>query len=241
MGLFSTVLHIYRKNQQEIVNALLNELKQGYGFSSFLRLNINDFNYKEVFESNVYTKQGIFYLVTQTHGNWVTVIELNVSIDNPLYLSSLTDSLSKRLDTYVLLFHLYDGDVLFYNLSEKGIALDGYSSNYQYFLEAAADRSEVLPQRHTPEYFETILPETKSIKQLNSIINEGYWEAFDNNELDSNGVPSDDKYFIDEENRFITIGKYLEIYSTDAYPFADWLSNLTKLNLSACYLLKAER
>ena len=54
-------------------------------------------------------------------------------------------------------------------------------------------------------------------------------------------MPDDDKYYIDEQDRFERIGKYLEIYSKDDYPFADWLGNLAKLNLSDCYLLKAER
>lgn len=36
-------------------------------------------------------------------------------------------------------------------------------------------------------------------------------------------------------------GKYLEIFSPEDYPFADWYSNLPSLVLENCYLLKAEK
>jgi hypothetical protein len=74
---------------------------------------------------------------------------------------------------------------------------------------------------------------------LNEILNEGMWAAFDNDDLDEDGVPNDDeKYYVDELDRFERIGKYLEIYSNNDYPFANWYPNLPKLNLGNCYLLK---
>ena len=181
MGLFSTVLHIYKKSQADTVNELQNELQQNRGFTNFSKLDFTNSKYQNVLDNEVYSKHAIFYLITQPHGNWTTIIELNVFVDNPFYLYDLTNTLSKQL------------------------------------------------------------PATKGPDGLNKILNEGYWEAFDNNELDENGVPDDDKYYIDEQDRFERIGKYLEIYSKDDYPFADWLGNLAKLNLSDCYLLKAER
>jgi hypothetical protein len=241
MGLFSTVLHLYKNSQANIVNELSKELRQNREFANFSKIDITNSNYQEVLDNEVYSKQGIYYLITQPHGNWTTIIELNVNLGNPFYLYDLTNALSKQLNTYALSFHLHDDDVLYYNLDNQGESVDGYNSDYQYFLTEPADKEEVLSQRHTPQSFSSILPPTKSIDSLNKILNEGYWGALDNNELDEDGVPSDDKYFIDEQDRFERIGKYLEIYNKDDYPFADWLNNLTKLNLSECYLLRAER
>ena len=96
-----------------------------------------------------------------------------------------------------------------------------YNSNYQYFLNESTDRKEINNQRHIPQVFIDLLPNTKTIGQLNSILNEGYWNAFDNNDLDEDGVPNNDKYFIDEQDRFERVGKYLKIYDKDDYPFAD--------------------
>jgi hypothetical protein len=238
MGLFSTVLHIYRKNQPEIVAELSNELGQNHGFRRFARLGINDSNYETVFEDEIYFRQGLFYLVTQPHGDWTTIIELNVNTEHPVYLYELTTSLSKRLGTYALSFHLHDSDVLCYNLDKAGEPLDGYNSDYQYFLSEPAGREEVFSQRHSPHQFSGILPPTKTTDHLNAILNEGYWEAFDQGHLGEDG---DEKYFIDEEERFLRVGKYLEIFSKDVYPFANWRENLLKFNLPDCHLLRSER
>jgi hypothetical protein len=241
MGLFSTVLHLYNKPQIDIVNELSKELNEAYGFSRFSRLSFDSSNYKDVLESAVETRKGIYYLVTEKHDNWTTIIELNVNVENPVYLYQLCKSLSKRLATFTLSFHLHDSDVLYYNLDKEGESLDGYTSDYQYFLTEPADRDEVLTQRHNPEHFSAILPEAKTVEGLNEILNEGYWAAFDNSDLDDEGVPNDDKYFVDEEERFVRIGKYLEIYSDDDYPFANWHVNLGTLKLADCYLLKVDR
>ncbi|MCF1716848.1 hypothetical protein L0U88_19555 [Flavihumibacter sp. RY-1] len=241
MGLFSTVLHIFKKSQDETVKELQHELGSNRNLKNFSKLDISNSNYQGVLDNEVYSKPGIFYLITESHGNWTTIIELNVNIENTFYLYDLTNALSKLLNTYTLSFHFHDDDVLYYNLDNGGESIDGYNSNYQYFLTEPADKEEVLSQRHTPESFSNILPVAKKVDVLNNILNEGYWHAYDNGDLDEDGVPSDDKYFIDEQERFERVGKYLEIFSKDDYPFADWYSNLTKLNLDNCYLLKADR
>jgi hypothetical protein len=241
MGLFSTVLHLYQKSQDDIVNELSKELRQDRGLPKLVKVDFKNENYQIVLDREVYSEEGIFYLITQPHGEWTTIIELNVKIANPFYLYALTNSLSKRLDTYALSFHLHDDDVLFYNLDKQGESIDGYNSNCQYFLTEKIVRAEILAQRHTPQAFQFIMPVTKNIDGLNEILNEGYWSAFDNGDLDEDGVPNDDKYFIDEEERFVRVGKYLEIFSKDNYPFANWHSNLTKFNLDVCYLLKANK
>ena len=148
----------------------------------------------------------MFILITPRIGIWTTIVEINVKLDNPFYLYELTNSISKKLLTHTLSFHLHDDDILLYSLDKSGISLDGYNSNYQYFLTEPAERQEVVSQRHAPEVFVELLPDTKSIDQLNSILNEGYWKAFDKNDMDENGVPNDDKYFIDEQDRLERIG-----------------------------------
>jgi hypothetical protein len=241
MGLFSTVLHLFKTPQAETTNELSAELRQRYGFSKFSRLNINNSNFKAIIDDEVEGHTGVFYLITQQHGNWTTIIELNVNLEEPFYLYELTNSLSKRLHTYALSFHLHDSDVLYYNLDKAGKSLDGYNSDYQYFLTKPASREEILSQRHTPQQFSPVLPAGKTTGGLNKILNEGYWMAFDNDELDKLETPEGDKYLIDEEDRFVRVGNYLEIYPQSDYPFANWYSNSSKLNLAECYLLKAEK
>ena len=241
MGLFSTVLHIYKRSQTDTVKELNKELQENKELTKFSRLGIDNSNVEKVIQEYVYENYGVYYLVTPQIGNWTTIVEINVKLDNPFYLYDLTNSISKRLATYALSFHLHDDDILLYNLDKEGNSLDGYNSNYQYFLTEPADREEVISQRHIVEGFVDLIPETKTSEQLNSILNEGYWNAFDNNDLDEDGVPNNDKCFIDEQDRFERLGKFLEIYSKNDYPFADWFSNLTKLNLADCYLLMAAK
>jgi hypothetical protein len=239
MGLFSTVLHIYMKSQDNIVTELSKELRDDRKLPVISRIEFINENYQMPLDKDIYSQERVFYLITQPHGDWTTIIELNVNLTEPFYLYELTNSLSKRLNTYALSFHLHDDDVLIYNLDKNGESLDGYNSNYQYFLAERADPDEILTQRHTPQYFSPIMPATKSVDNLNEILNEGYWTAFDKGELDEEGVPTDDRYFIEEENRFVRVGKYLEIFLKDDYPFADWRSNFKKLDPDNCYLLKA--
>jgi hypothetical protein len=240
MGLFSSVLHIYQREQEEVVVALKNELKQHFSISAFEKIEGKGADFRQIIDKSAHARNGICYLITQPHGNWISIVEISVSLEDPFYLYSLTKGLSQQLNTYVLSFHLHDSDVLYYNLEKGGVALDGYNSDYQYFLNAPASKDEILIQRHSPQHFKDILPALKNVDQLNSILNEGYWDAFYNGDLDEDGVPNDDKYMIDEEDRFERVGKYLEIFSNTEYPFANWYHHLAKLNLSDGYLLKGE-
>ena len=170
MGLFSTVLHLYKKSQGDIVSELSKELRQERGLPNLSKVDFESGNYQIVFEKEVYSKEGVFYLITQPHGNWTTIIELNVNIGNPFYLYDLTNSLSKRLDTYALSFHLHDNDVLTYNLDKRGESIDGYNSNYQYFLTEPANREEVLTQRHTPQYLSLVGTPSSSNSPLSNAL-----------------------------------------------------------------------
>jgi hypothetical protein len=242
MGLFSTVLHIYQKGQTDVVTALTEELKQNHSFAQFFKLSIPEPRFEQFLQDEVRMQKGIYYLITQPHGNWTSVIELDVNLDESICLYEIANSMSKRLDTYVLSFHLHDDDVLYYNLERKGESIDGYNSDYQYFEAEPVAKEDIVAQRHAPESFSELLPSTKDVDGLNQILNEGMWAAFDNNDLDDDGVPKDDdKYYVDELDRFERVGQYLEIYSADQYPFANWFAHLEVLNLNNCYILRVDK
>ena len=167
-------------------------------------------------------------------------MELNVKLKKPFYLYELTTGLSKQFSTYALSFHLHDGGILLYNLDLNGNSLDGYNSDPPYFLDNMTP-AEILKERHQPTAFSPLLPEGKNIEDLNRILNDGFWAAFDNNSLDADSIPIDDSYFTfsGEDERFISLGKYLEIYGRDDFPFIEWRTDLQRLDLSKCYLLRA--
>lgn len=242
MGLFSTVLHIYQKEQTDIVNALTEELKQNHNFDHFSKLIVPEPQFEQFLQDEIRMQKGIYYLISQPHRNWTTIVELDVNLDDSVFLYEIANSMSKRLDTYVLSFHLHDDDVLYYNLERQGESLDGYNSDFQYFEAEPVAKEDIVAQRHSPESFSNLLPSNKDVEGLNRILNEGMWEAFDNDDLDEDGIPKDDdKYYVDELDRFERIGRYLEIFSADKYPFANWYVNLEALNIADCYVLKAEK
>jgi len=238
MGLFSSILHVYQRKQAEVVIELSNELRQNFNISALQKIDYDDISYQKILDGSAHSQKGIYYLITETHGNWITIVEVSVNLNDPFYVYSLANGLSRRLNTYALSFHLHDSDVLYYNLEKRGVSLDGYNSDYQYFLDAPAAKEEIFSQRHSPQVFKEILPSLKNVDQLNSILNEGYWDAFDNGDLNDDGIPIDEKYTVDEEDRFERVGRYLEIFSYAEYPFANWYHNLSKLNLKDTHLLK---
>lgn len=237
MGLFSTSLHIFRKDSSELISALKDVLNKKGLTQSLIELSSVD-DYNKLIENDVYQQKGAFYLIAPKKNDWISILELNVSIENPFYLYEIATELSAKLQTIALAFHLHDGDVLYYNLENRGHSLDGYSSNLQYFEEEALAISEIESQRHSPENFRSLLPKNKSVEGLSTILNSGYWKAFDESNLDSDGIPNSEEYFIDEEERLETIGQYLEIHSRDKFPYADWHSEIPKLDLTSWYIIK---
>jgi hypothetical protein len=234
MGLFSTTLNIYKKDQSDIVDSFKSVLTKRR-LTNFKKVEITSDNFQSVLESDVYSISGVFYLITDRHGKWTTIIELNVNIDEPFYLYELGNELSARLKTYTLSFHLHDDDVLLYTLENNGNSLDGYNSNIQYFENDPLPKSEIVSQRHDTQQFSEILPDNKDIARLTEILDRGYWQAFDNNNLDSDGIPNDEKYDTIEEERLKRIGQYLEIYTADNFPFANWHEDIFNIDLSKSY------
>jgi hypothetical protein len=240
MGLFSTTLNIYKKDQSDIVDSLRVILSKRQ-LSTFKRIDLTSDNFQNRLESNVYSNSGAFYLITERYNEWTTIIELNVNLEEPFYLYELVNELSAQLDTYALSFHLHDDDVLFYNLEYKGESLDGYNSMPQYFEKDPLPKNEIISQRHDTRKFSQILPNNKSIDGLTEILDRGYWQAFDNKDLDEDGIPNDEKYDIIEEDRLREIGRYLEIYTADNFPYANWYEDIYELDLTKCYILRADK
>lgn len=237
MGLFATNTHVFNKTQESVLKALKGLLKNKLGISAFSQIEISKDSFHSMLEDPIYANKGNLYLITHIHGEWVSIVELNVNIDPPVYLYEYSSELSQRLDTYTFATYLHDSDVFFYNLNNKGQLLDGYNSDYQYFLTDPAKEKELIEQRHKPRAFNPILPKGKNVEELNQMLNRGYWNAVDNSDLDDEGCPKGDKYFIDEEERAIEVGKYLEIFNKESYPFIYWYHDLKKLRLEDCNML----
>jgi hypothetical protein len=240
MGLFSTTLSLYKKDQPEIVDALKKELKEKRHLTTFEKIDVNSENFQEKLDARVYSDPGAFYLVCERLDNWTTILELNVNLEDSFYLYEIGNSMSAHLNTYSLSFHLHDDDILLYNLDLKGSSVDAYNSHVQYFESQPLKRGDIIAQRQDPEKFITILPEGKTIGGLSEILDRGYWKAFDNGDLDNDGYPTDEKYDVDEEQRLKDLGCYLEIYGSNSFPFANWYSDIYQLNISKCYLLRAD-
>lgn len=227
MGLFSTVIHLYKTSQADTISALQHGLGQ-LGTTAFVPIPFDAGDHPDFPELNVFGVQESSYLVTQPHNHWITILELHTGTQavNPFALS---EKISRITGTYALCFHLHDDDVLYYQLDLEGKTLDHYDSNCQYFLEAPIPRSILQQQRHSPRYFAPVLPSGKTTDGINELLNEGYWNAVDNGDLDDDGVPVQDHYFIDETRRLERLGMYLEIYAPDKYPFACWHEHLEQL------------
>src|SRR5688572_1309637 len=98
MGLFSTTLNVYKKDQSDIVDSLKGLLSKRQ-FTTFKRVDITSDSFQKVLKSNVYSDSGVFYLVTERHNKWTTIIELNVNLEEPFYLYELVNELSDKLNT----------------------------------------------------------------------------------------------------------------------------------------------
>lgn len=236
MGLFSSVLHVYHQTQDAIVRAFTAEIKERQEFSNFARIEVAPDN---LLTDEVFTGPGVFYLITQPHGHWTTIVEMAINTQYPVFLYEFANKLSEVLHTYALSFHLHDGDVVYYDLAYAGRQLDHYRSDWQYFLAEKLDAEIITKHRHNPRHFAAIMPVGKTVEVFNELLNEGYWTAFDNNDLDEGGVPADDKYFIDEEARLVNIGTYLEIFNKTEYPFANWYEHTDMLEQGTYYILHA--
>jgi hypothetical protein len=126
---------------------------------------------------------------------------------------------------------VHDGDVMFYNLDQKGNSIDGYNSNLQYFETERVPESEIQSQRHTPEPFIPFLPSDKTLDSLLAVLNAGWWKAHDSGRLDNDGVMNSEDWgacpYQDEGERMTALGTLLQLAGNSEYPFTNWRENAT--------------
>jgi hypothetical protein len=167
------------------------------------------------------------YFVSPLRGSWTAILEGHFAVRNAPWLSDLAKSLSSALATHTLALMVHDDDVLYYNLFSKGMDLDGYNSNPQYFERARLTEQAVAQQRHDPRPFGLLLPDGVNLSCPQAVLDRGWWSAYQAGRLDADGVqPHDEPRFVFEGERMIAIGNLLQLHgSSEGYPFAGWADN----------------
>jgi hypothetical protein len=223
MGLFSSVLHVHDTSRERLLPAMDGVLRD----AGFLRSEI-----VPLLAAGPYAlanrddavSTGPYYLVSPQRGHWLTVIEAHFAVDHTPHLSELGNRLSAALSCYTLVLVVHDDDLFFYNLDRDGKALDGYNSCPQYFEKRRLPDARIEEQRHTPEAFKPLLPAGCSLEDLRSLLNRGWWTAYDTGDLDENGVPiRANDGFLFEGERMTAFGTLLQLHGDKGeYPFAAW-------------------
>ncbi len=216
MGLFSSVIHVRDANEEAVCQALT-EIIPDWKF----RLSEH---HAMTGASHDAAAGGLLYLVSPLRGCWSTILEGHFAVQNAPPLSEVAKSLSAAFATYTLALMVQDDDVLYYNLYRKGVDLDGYNSNPQYFETERVSDDSIAEQRHDPRPFSPLLPDDISLAQLQSILDLGWWSACNSGRLDADGVqPDKEPGFVFEGERMIAIGNLLRLHGDDnGYPFAGW-------------------
>ena len=219
MGLFSNIVHVREKSQQQVCAALVSSLS-GLGFENG-KVEPIDSSPPEAGESE------LLYLVSPRMGKWTTIIEAHFVANSEPPTATLSRSISKELRTYALSLIVHDDDILFYNLSRDGKDVDGYNSNPQYFEEEPLEEDSILQQLHAPAPFIPLLPTGVPLEAFEEILSKGWWKSYLDGTLDNDGLaPEDEPSYVFEHERMIDIGNLLQLHGrpTD-YPFAAWHRN----------------
>jgi hypothetical protein len=223
MGLFSSVLHL-RDTTRERVLPALDAVLRNAGFSRIETLPILSEGPYGLPDHDEAVSSCPYYLVSPLKGRWLTVIEAHFAVRSAPHLADLGNRLSATLACFGLALIVHDDDVFFYNLDRDGIPLDGYNSCPQYFEQDRLLDAEIEEQRHTPEAFQPILPVSASIEELRALLDRGWWNAYDSDNLDENGVvPDENDGFIFEDERLTAFGDLLQLHGEKgSYPYAAW-------------------
>lgn len=228
MGLFSSVLHVHDTPREKLLPALDAVLRDA-GFSRSEAIPVPAEGPYALAKHDASVSAGPYYLVSPQSGHWLTVIEAHFALRGAPHLSDLGNRLSARLSCYTLTLVVHDDDLFFYNLDCAGKSLDGYNSCPQYFEQERLPDAQIEEQRHTPEPFQPLLPAHRSLDELRSLLNRGWWNAYDSGNLDENGVArGDDDDFGFEGERMTAFGTLLQLHGDDGeYPFAAWGESAT--------------
>jgi len=221
MALFSSVLHLRDIERDRLVPAVDAVLRD----AGFVREYLGT-----VPAGGPHTlpeHDGPCYVASALSGRWITLIETSLGMPNAPHLAQLCTRLSSTLSCYALSLVVHDDDLFFYNLDYKGHALDGYNSFPQYFEEKRMTEADIDGQRHTPEPFAALLPSNRTLEELRSLLDRGWWHAHDNGRLDQDGVPvEDDDGFLFEGDRMTAFGTLLQLHGTSGpYPYAGWAND----------------
>lgn len=225
MGLFSSVLHLRDKPQEDVLPTL-NAILQDSGFVRVETLPVPAEGPSALPEHDIAGEAGPYYLVSPLKGHWLTIIEAHFGLDSQgvPHLSDLGNRLSAALSCYALTLVVHDDDLFFYNLDRDGESLDGYNSCPQYFEQERLPDPLIEEQRHTPEPFQPMLPAGHSLDELRALLNRGWWNAYDAGALDEHGVVrGDDDGFVFEGERMTAFGTLLQLHGNHGeYPYAAW-------------------
>jgi len=124
---------------------------------------------------------------------------------------------------YSLALIVHDSDVFFYDLSCSGEHLDAYNSFPPYFGQKRFSQEAVESQRHKPDVLGPLLPPGSSLDTLRTLLNADWWDAYDSDSVDENGMPVDLRGGVAEDDRMTQFGTLLRLHGdAGEYPFAAW-------------------
>lgn len=225
MGLFSSVLHVHDKAREDVLPAL-DSLLRAASFSRAETLPVSAKGPYALANHEKAVAEGPYYLVSPLRGRWLTIIEAHFALDSEgvPHLSDLGNRLSAALSCYSLALFVHDDDLFFYNLDRDGKSLDGYNSCPQYFEQEPLPDAQIEEQRHLPEPFQPLLPAGISLDELRTLLNRGWWNGYDSDTLDENGVVQENgDSFVFEGERMAAFGTLLQLHGTRGeYPYAAW-------------------
>jgi len=218
MGLSCQVLHVFEVDSASVESALHQVLSR-HGCS----LSASEPVDASTRDRQANSSSPPAYIVGPSLGRWTPVIDLHAQP----WPGELCTELSRACSSLVLAIMVHDDSVMYYNLDEKGMSIDGYSSNPQYFEKERISESVAASQHHTPERFEPVLPPGKVVADLLAILNAGWWQAHDQGRLDADGMVTEEDMnacpYAVESDRMISLGAFLELGGPTAeYPFAHW-------------------
>lgn len=163
------------------------------------------------------------YLVAPSAGGWISVLTGHGYRTRAPTGQDLAEALSKALSTHALALSVMHSDVLSYWFGANGIKADTYNSCPPILSEKFSAR-HFAKQRHHPDVLASFLPSGASVVELKSLLDRGWWAAYDGGRLNSHFVPPEDEPgFVFEDDRLMALGNLLQLHGADHdYPYAGW-------------------